>query len=109
MLTPADFIWVCLIALVCISWWRTNKAKQMAYRIAKRQCSKSTVQFLDDSVALAGLRFKRGQSGRMSLMRTFRFEFATLGDERYQGEVVLLGFRLQSVNLEPHKIKADFD
>lgn len=108
MLRPSDFFWICLIAFAFISWWRTNKVKQIAYRVAKRHCLASSIQFLDDSVVLAGFRLKRSQqSGRICLMRTFRFEFATVGDERYKGEVVLLGFRLQSVTLEPHKIETD--
>ncbi len=103
-MTIADLFWLLLFCLGAIFWWRTSEAKQIARRFAKQHCRQMEVQFLDDSVVLKQIRAARGHRGSLVLRRTFRFEFATTGAERYFGEVVLLGYRLQTVVLEPHRI-----
>lgn len=92
------------VALVVIFWWYTNELKQVAYQIARRRCDESDVQFLDDSVVLSKIRFCRNNEGRMTLLCSFSFEFATLGDVRYRGAMQFLGRRLHSVEMEPHKL-----
>lgn len=103
-MTIADLFWLLLLCLPVIFWWQTSKAKQIAHRLAKNHCIQVGVQFLDDSVVLKRVRPKRIRRGAIALCRTFCFEFASTGEERYFGEIVLLGFALQTVTLEPHRI-----
>ncbi len=99
-----DFFWLLLLCLVAIFWWRTSEAKQIAHRLARRHCEQMGVQFLDDSVVLKRMRPQRHRRGQVVLQRTFCFEFASTGAERYFGEVVLLGYQLRTITLEPHRI-----
>ncbi len=99
-----ELLLLCGLALAVAFWWRTNELKQVAYQIAKRRCDESDVQFLDDSVVLSKVRFRRNDQGRMTLLCHFSFEFATRGDERYRGEMQFLGRRLHYVEMEPHKL-----
>ncbi len=92
------------IVLAFAFWWRTNELKQVAYQVAKRRCHESNVQFLDDSVVLSKVRLRRNLEGRVTLLCHFRFEFSTLGDERYRGDMQFLGRRLHNVEMAPHKL-----
>jgi hypothetical protein len=62
------------------------------------------VSFLNDTVAWQKVRLKRNLQGRMALERSYFFEFASDGQQRYRGEVVMLGKRVQSIQLDPHRI-----
>jgi len=98
-----------LLLLLCVAlavafWWHTNELKQIAHRLAKRRCDQSDVQFLDDSVVLSKVRLRRNQQGRIGLQCSFTFEFASLGDARYRGELLFLGKALQHIEMEPHKL-----
>jgi hypothetical protein len=46
----------------------------------------------------------RNQSGRRVLRRTYRFEFSDTGNSRLEGQLVLLGSRIDSVMMEPYQI-----
>ncbi len=78
--------------------------KQQAYVVAKRHCHELNLQLLDQSVMLKRVRFKRNRAGGLSLLRVFVFEFASTGDERYRGEVQLLGRVLVDVSVDLHRI-----
>lgn len=97
-------IWLIVIALVVFYWRRALIAKEHAYAAAVRHCKQMQVQLLDQNVHLRRLWFKRDERGRLSLWRAFYFEFSALGDERYQGRVIMLGARVTGVELEPHRI-----
>ncbi|HEY7884022.1 MAG TPA: DUF3301 domain-containing protein, partial [Cellvibrionaceae bacterium] len=62
------------------------------------------VQMLDQSVYLRRLWIKRASDGRLCLWRSFYFEFTATGEDRYQGRVVMLGSRIEAVQLEPHRM-----
>lgn len=63
------------------------------------------VQMLDEYVALNSIKLKRDGSGKIQLQRSFTFEFSSTGNERYNGKVLLLGRRVDSVYMEPYRIK----
>jgi len=46
----------------------------------------------------------RDANGRRILRRTYRFEFSETGDSRREGEVVMLGDRVEAVTMEPYEI-----
>jgi hypothetical protein len=65
------------------------------------------VQFLDDTVAGTGLALARAKSGRRVLRRTYRFEFSETGNSRLEGQLILLGDRVESITMEPYQIMSD--
>ncbi|VAW89243.1 hypothetical protein MNBD_GAMMA17-490 [hydrothermal vent metagenome] len=99
-----ELLLLCGVVMAAAFWWRTNELKQIAYQVARRRCDESGVQFLDDSVVLSKVRLRRNDEGRIALLCHFSFEFATVGDMRYCGELQFLGRRLSAVEMEPHKL-----
>ncbi len=80
-------------------WYGALGAREAANRIAREACSRAVVQFLDDTVAFAGFRWRRDRNGRRRLLRTYTFDYTSDGFEREQGFIVLSGLRLESVGL----------
>lgn len=77
---------------------------EIARDAGRQSCIKDEVQFLDDTVASTSLALARDTSGRRILRRTYRFEFTETGNNRRDGEVVMLGDRVESVTMEPYQI-----
>ncbi len=84
--------------------WHSDPFKARARELASRYCADLDLQLLDQSVVIRGIWPVRGADGRWRLRRTFQFEFASTGDRRYQGVIVLLGMRAQSIELETYRL-----
>lgn len=80
------------------------RARETATRAARDACREQGLQFLDDTVQGARTRLARDAEGLMRLQRTFAFEFSDDGVNRRAGRVVLLGGRLESLQLDPYRI-----
>ncbi|MGO9514633.1 MAG: DUF3301 domain-containing protein [Steroidobacteraceae bacterium] len=80
-------------------WQNSLDAREAANRIARETCSRAVVQFLDGTVAFAGLRLRRDSRGRRRVLRTYTFDYTSDGFERAQGFIVLSGRRLEAVGL----------
>lgn len=79
--------------------WRDSlRARETAARVARRTCDGEGVQFLDDTVALAGLRAVLDH-GRPAFRRVYAFEFSRAGNDRQGGSVTLTGARVETVFL----------
>ncbi len=76
--------------------WRNWQARERAERLARETCRRMGVQLLDETVAQKRWRLVR-QAGRWMLRRTYAFEFSRNGADRWPGELVLLGGRLEGV------------
>lgn len=81
-------------------WYDSTLAKEAAIRAARRACERYQQQLLDETVALARIRPRRDASGRVRLLRHYRFEFSGDGERRHSGEIRLLGRRITGLNLE---------
>ena len=62
------------------------------------------MELLDQSVVIRGLWPLRRADGRLTLRRTYHFEFTSTGDQRYRGILVLIGMQLRSIELEAFKL-----
>jgi Protein of unknown function (DUF3301) len=96
------FILVCAIALL----WHNAGFKERALGAAKAHCDKYDVQLLDESMVIKGLWPQRSQRGYMVMRRRYEFEFTATGNQRYIGEVTMVGHKLAGVQLAPHQIDA---
>ena len=99
---------IVLIGFICLAygyWFNAQKAKEIALGTAKDHCLAMEVQMLDDYVALNGIRLKRDKLRKMQIQRSFLFEFSSTGYERYQGTVLMLGRRVELINMEPYRIE----
>lgn len=95
-----------IVSLLCafLYWLGAARSKETARQAGRRACDKEGVQFLDDTVVLVDIGFRRGALDRLSLYREYQFEFATDGGHRYGGEIIIQGGMLQRVTLEPYRI-----
>lgn len=104
MINLADLFWLMLIVLACVYLWKAHGMKELALAACKRYCEQSDVQLLDECVVLKGFWFKRDASGRLRMWRSYWFEFTATGDDRYRGKVVLLGVRIENIQLEAYRL-----
>ncbi|MEJ2479060.1 MAG: DUF3301 domain-containing protein [Acidihalobacter sp.] len=86
-----------LLAAVVWAWVDALRAREAALRACRRTCARLGLQLLDETVALRHLRLRRDADGRVRLRRHYAFEYSERGNERRQGEAVLLGRRVESV------------
>jgi hypothetical protein len=85
-------------------WWSASRGRELARHAGRQACEVEHVQFLDDTVVLVRMHWRRDGQGRWAIYREYQFEFASDGGRRYGGEIVLLGRELQRVTLEPYRI-----
>jgi len=60
---------------------------------------------LDESIILAKIRIDK----RLRMLRIYRFEFSSLGDRRYRGELTLRGKQVIRSELEPFKVAVEVE
>jgi len=95
-----------LVFLGAWYWLQARELKDRALKAAARHCDDLALKLLDDSVVLNSLRLQRGFSGRRCLVRTYRFDFTSTGEERYHGEITLIGQRVGRIKLPPHRVES---
>ena len=99
-----ELLLIILLCLLLWFWWDSVGAKEIAVRKAKHLCQETGVLFLDDSVALYRLRFRRSRIGTILFLRRFEFEFCSDGEHRYSGYIEMLGKNIQRTHMEVYKI-----
>lgn len=71
---------------------------------AARACQRNDVQLLDDTVALQRLWWRRDWNGQLRSERVYHFEFTASRTDRRRGRVVLLGQRVEVVQMEGREL-----
>jgi hypothetical protein len=100
----SDLLVLAVLIGLASFWWQAHAAKDLALEFTRRYCASVDVQLLDDALVLSGFWLKRDPAGKLCLRRSYSFEFTTTGEERYHGATVMLGRRLESVQLAPHRL-----
>ncbi|OIR19749.1 hypothetical protein GALL_06330 [mine drainage metagenome] len=95
-----------LLVLGAVGWFWLHSIRilELAREAGRQACARADVQFLDDTVASTRLQLARDRHGRRILRRTYRFEFSETGNSRREGEVVMLGERVETVTMEPYQV-----
>lgn len=98
-----------LLALMLLAafgwhWLHGIRILELAREAGRRACEREGLQFLDDTVAGTSMALARDDNGRRILCRTYRFEFSETGNSRREGEIVMLGERVESITLEPFEV-----
>jgi hypothetical protein len=86
-------------------WIDSLRAREHAVAAGRAACKRYDVQLLDETVAFARLRLARDDEGRLRLRRTYTFEFSDTGNNRRHGAIVMLGARLEDLQLEPYPLQ----
>lgn len=99
-----SFSWLIgfLVILSMGLWfWRDSLgAREQASAASARACRQSHVQWLDDTVVLEQLWFRRDRDGRLKLERRYLFEFTDTGLIRRGGWVLLVGWRVEALYMD---------
>jgi Protein of unknown function (DUF3301) len=85
-------IWLLALACALIAWRAGRDASEAASKAAKAACLTEGVQFLDFTVAFKRFLFKRGV-----LRRLYSFDYCPNGHERFRGQVLMRGRRVETV------------
>ena len=104
MFSLTNLLLLILLGLTAVYWWQSGLFKGRARELANAHCRQLGLQLLDQSMVITGIWPTRGRSGKIEFRRTYQFEFASIGDRRYQGLLVLQGMRLKSIELETYKL-----
>lgn len=101
--TLGTLFWLFTLGFAAWYWWRAKAIKDTVLAAAKTYCKQMDVMLLDDAVYSRGLWFKRDRQGRLRVWRRYLFEFTSTGEERYLGRVIMLGQRIEHMELDPHR------
>jgi hypothetical protein len=94
------------LGLAAVTLWIDSlRAREHAVAAGRAACARYGVQLLDETVSFTRLRLARDEEGRLRLRRTYVFEFSETGDNRRQGAIVMLGARLEDLQLEPYGLQ----
>lgn len=91
-----------LIALICLLlaifyFNDAASARDIARQRARQACDALGAQFLDQSVAFAGLALKRNTQGKLRFARRYRFEFSRDRAQREPGWVRMVGQEVETL------------
>lgn len=95
-----------LLALGGLIWYWLDamRTKEIAVAGGRIACDEVGVIFLDDTVALGGMRLGRNDIGQLVIVRDYRFEFTSDGSQRYRGLLTLVGKQVERLQMEPYRI-----
>jgi hypothetical protein len=94
----SDIALLLVFGFLIYAAWRSYAVKEIALAQTRKHCRAFDVQLLDESVVMRGIWLKR-DGGTW-------FEFTTTGEQRYHGVIMMMGARVESIQLEPHRIDA---
>ncbi len=86
-------------------WWQSGEYKSRALDLALQHCQQLNLQLLDQSMVIRGYWPVRREDGSWIIRRRYQFEFTSTGHQRYRGNLVLMGFKLDSMELEAYQIQ----
>ena len=104
MINLVDVAILFLLLLCASGVYSAIHIRELAFKSAARHCKQLDLQILDQSVSIKSVWFKRDKKGAMRFWRSYKFEFSSMGDERYRGLVIMLGEFTESIELEPYRI-----
>jgi len=90
---------IVLLAAVAWLWLDSLKVREAAVRAAREVCRAEGLLFLDDTVAISGVKLRRGDDGWVLLQRAYEFEYSDTGNNRRPGSLVMLGHQLVVFNI----------
>ena len=100
MYLSRSFIVLVVVLLAAVGiWYASMRARETANRLAADACRRRSLQLLDGTVALSGLRPRLAEGG-LRMQRTYVFDFTADGVSRASGFIIMLGPRMQHIGLD---------
>ena len=85
-------------------WWDSRGVAERAITAVRHKCEHSGLIFLNDTVAWTKIRLKRNRAGRVQLQRSYFFEFTSDMQQRYHGEIIMLGNQVTNIRLDAYRV-----
>ncbi|MBE9561863.1 MAG: DUF3301 domain-containing protein [Proteobacteria bacterium] len=95
----SSIIFLILLGSCIWFWFDTLKCREATKVVAQRVCKQLQLQLLDDTITIIKLRVKRNKNGRLSWHRTYQFEFSNSGNNRQKGIIIMLGIKLEILEM----------
>jgi hypothetical protein len=96
-----EVLLLAFLAALTWLWWDSLQSREVAVAAARAACVAEGLQFLDETVGIAGIKPARNNNGRLQLQRRYDFEFTDTGAHRMKGSIVILGIRVVLIDLQP--------
>ena len=96
-----ELLLLVLLAALAWLWWDSLQAREAAVSAARAACAGEGLLFLDDTVGIAAIKLARNRHGHLQLQRRYDFEFSDTGANRLKGRIVMLGSRVEQLELQP--------
>jgi hypothetical protein len=93
-------IWL-TIGFTGYQFWRIRAISESAYQYLAQYCNTHQLQLLSVSRAKTRFSFKYGKPDWHNV---FNFEFSSNGEDRYSGQVDLIGVRIVRTDVPPHRV-----
>lgn len=97
----SDLLAIIALALICFVFWQQRRQAELAKLMASKKCEQLELQLI--SVALKGHKL-RTPDGVWRWHSVYEFEFSSLGDDCYQGTLIMQGFHLMKFDVPPHRM-----
>lgn len=100
-----------LLTIILGAWfWHDSlRAKELAVRAGQCHCEKHGLQLLDDTAALRHIRLVRADSGKLCLLRVYRFEYFDQYLGRGKSNISVRGKYIADISLPVSNNVVDFD
>jgi hypothetical protein len=95
-----DLFAILVATFVCLAFWQQRKQSEIAKQAIQRKCKQMNLQLV--SVAFSAHRIRTKDKAWRWHTR-YHFEFSSLGDDCYQGELVMIGFHISQFHFPPHR------
>ncbi|ELW1729261.1 DUF3301 domain-containing protein [Vibrio fluvialis] len=96
-----DLLTILLFCLVCFALWQQRRQSELAKARIARKCDELDLQLL--SVSFGRHKWKTPDN-RWRWHTVYYFEFSALGDDCYQGHLIMRGFTPQAFHVPPHRM-----
>ncbi|NDV89795.1 DUF3301 domain-containing protein [Alteromonas sp. 345S023] len=93
-------VWL-LLGFVAFQFWRVRSISEIADRYIKQYCDNHNLQLLNTARKKTRLTFKYRKPDWYSL---YAFEFSANGEDRYEGEIALVGQSVIRTTLPPYRM-----
>jgi hypothetical protein len=89
-----------IIAFLIIGHLNVSAA---ALRAARNATETQGLQLLDESIVLKTLKPVQIRGALLGVKRVYHFEFSSVGDRRYKGNVSFIGRKMKGVELQAYR------
>ncbi len=91
-----------ILFFIFLAWFWLNsiRIKEIALQASEKACNQIQAQFLDQTASLEKIKFIRNKNGRLTLMRTYGFDFSRDRENRLRGHVNMTGQVVTQVFLD---------